>query len=31
MTDINKLFTKRLLNEIVYLKFNNITDNNFYA
>tara|TARA_Y100000389_G_scaffold55325_1_gene51193 strand:- start:372 stop:929 length:558 start_codon:yes stop_codon:yes gene_type:complete len=31
MTDINKLYTKRLLDEIVYLKFNNITDNNFYA
>ena len=31
MTDINKLYTKRLLDEIVYLKFNNITNNNFYS
>ena len=31
MSDINKLFTKRLLNEIVYLKYNTITNNDFYS
>ena len=31
MLDINKLYNKRLLNEIIYLKFNNINNNDYYS